>query len=402
MLRVLYVSGSGNIIGTYHFWKQGEDDPSQVAVTYSGQFFQVCRELNACAYAISPWGEEQYWGDGQFAIAHRPIPFFKASGILYHLGLLWWELRLIISALTFRANVAVVADTGMHWFMLTILSWMGIKVVPSLHCLLWKKYGSHTKTQKLLLQLNRSFFAQYAFAILVGSKDIEEQVEQLTQNQHPPNVPFLPIYRQTEFVGINEPEETRSPFRVLFAGRIEPEKGVFDLLKIAQRLADEGKGNITFDICGDGSALESLKLASKQMGIENLFVCHGHCSKPQMRGMFNQSHAVIVSTKTDFAEGFNQVVAESILSGRPVVTSSVCPALSYVRDGVVEVPPDDIEAYGDALLKLSGDRQFYEEKRRNCLLLQEQFYDMSQSWGVKLQSILEAVQKGEKVFIDRS
>jgi glycosyltransferase involved in cell wall biosynthesis len=118
--------------------------------------------------------------------------------------------------------------------------------------------------------------------------------------------------------------------------------------------------------------------------------------------MFNQSHAVIVPTKTDFAEGFNQVVAESILSGRPVVTSSVCPALSYVRDGVVEVPPDDIEAYGDALLKLSGDRQFYEEKRRNCLLLQEQFYDMSQSWGVKLQSILEAVQKGEKVFIDRS
>jgi len=77
-----------------------------------------------------------------------------------------------------------------------------------------------------------------------------------------------------------------------------------------------------------------------------------------------------------------------ILSGRPVVTSDVCPALSDVQAGVVAVLPDDINGYGDALLKLCDDREFYEQKRGNCLALQEQFYDPSRGWGATLKSIL--------------
>lgn len=90
-------------------------------------------------------------------------------------------------------------------------------------------------------------------------------------------------------------------------------------------------------------------------------------------------------------------MAEGILSGRPVVTSRVCPALSYVRDAVVEVPPDDIEGYGNALLRLCDDREFYEEKRRSCLRAQEQFYDISQSWGAALKSVLVKIQESREL-----
>jgi glycosyltransferase involved in cell wall biosynthesis len=110
-----------------------------------------------------------------------------------------------------------------------------------------------------------------------------------------------------------------------------------------------------------------------------------------MREMFNRAHVVIVPTKTDFVEGFNQVVVEGVLSGRPVVTSAVCPALSYVKEAVVEVPPDDIQEYGNALLKLCDDRRFYGEKQRSCLTLQEQFYDSSRSWGAVLKSVLVGI-----------
>lgn len=34
-LRILYVAGPGNVIGTYNHWVKGEDDPAQVSVTYS-------------------------------------------------------------------------------------------------------------------------------------------------------------------------------------------------------------------------------------------------------------------------------------------------------------------------------------------------------------------------------
>ena len=152
-----------------------------------------------------------------------------------------------------------------------------------------------------------------------------------------------------------------------------------------------------FDICGSGSALESLRLAASEAKVEENFICHGYCNKPQMREMFGQSHVFIVPTRTDFVEGFNRVVCESILANRPVVTSAVCPALSYVKDAVMEVPPNDIQAYGNALLELYQNPSLYQAKRKACLQVKEQFYDVERSWGAALKSILLAIQEKREV-----
>ncbi len=395
-LRILYATGPGDVIGTYNYWINGQDDPSQVSVTYSSQFYEVCCALDAQGYLISSCSEKKFVRDGRFMIEHRPIPLRSESGLLYHLGQLWYGFRVIASAIRFRANVAVVANGTTHWFVLPLLPWLGVRVVPALHCVLWCKYAPQSMVQKLILKISRSLFVSGCTAILTASDDISKQVAQLTSSQHQPLVNFLPTYRRTEFAGVTEPDDKRSPFRVLFAGRIERDKGVFDLLEIANCMSAEGRQNITFDLCGEGTALEPLRLAAKKARVDSSFVCHGHCNKSRMREMFSQAHAVIVPTRTDFVEGFNQVVVEAVLSGRPVVTSAVCPALSYVRAAVVEVPPNDIKGYTDALLKLCNDREFYEEKRRGGLGVQEQFYDISQGWGAALKSILVAIQQNRE------
>src|SRR5436305_14053187 len=76
-LRILYVAGPGDVAGTYAHWKAGRDDPSEVAVTYSGQFFDVCRELGAPGYVIASSAKPADVRDGQFRIVHRPIPFAR-------------------------------------------------------------------------------------------------------------------------------------------------------------------------------------------------------------------------------------------------------------------------------------------------------------------------------------
>lgn len=390
-LRVLYAAGPGDVIETYQHWVEGRDDPSQVSVTYSSQFYEVCRALDAQGYVISSSREKKGWHDEQFTLEHRPIPFRFSSGLPYHFGQLWYGLRLIVSALRSRSQAVVVADGTTHWFVLSLLPLLGVQVIPSLHCVLWCKYLPPSTVEKWLFKLSRNLFANQCAAILTASEEISEQLVEITGSQNLPLVLFLPTYRRTEFAGMGEPDVNRSPFRVLFAGRIEPNKGVFDLLEIAKRFAALGRQDIVFDVCGTGSALESLRKAASEAGVDSSFVCHGHCNKTQMREMFKRSHVVIVPTKTDFVEGFNQVVVEGVLSGRPVVTSAVCPALSYVRDAVVEVPPDDIQEYGNALLKLCDDRTFYEEKQRSCLTLQEQFYDSSRGWGAMLKSVLTAI-----------
>lgn len=383
-LRILYAVGPEDVIEAYNYWIKGLDAPSQVSVTFSSQFYEVCKTLDAQGYVIAQSHKKDKLQDDRFIIERLPVPW--SPGALYHLRQIYCGLSLLASALRFRANV-VVADSGTtYWFVLSLFSWLGITVIPSLHCMLWCKYLPLRLVDKLNLSLSRNLFASDCKAILVASQDIAKQISQLTCGKHQPILEFFSSYRRSDFANIPEPSPA-SPMRVLFAGRVEQNKGVFDLLEIAKRFATEGK-DIIFDICGEGSALEPLRQAAIQAGVERSFICHGYCSKPQMRSMFAQCHVVIVPTRTDFIEGFNRVVCESILSGRPVVTSAVCPALSYVADAVVEVPPNDVQAYGDALVKLLCDRQLYEQKRLACQVVQEQFYDPTKSWGAALKTIL--------------
>jgi len=385
-LRILYAAGPGDVIGTYNHWINRQDDPSQVSVTYSGQFYEVCCALDAEGYVISSYGKKEFLRDDRFTIEHRPLPLCSASGILYHMSQLWYGFRLIASAVRFKADIVVIASGTTHWFVLSLFPWLGVQVIPTLHCVLWRKYSPQSIAERLILRLGCSLFMSGCTAILTASDDISEQVTQLTSGQHQPLVKFLPTYRRKEFTDMAEPDNKRLPFRVLFAGRIERDKGVFDLLEIAKCISIEGRQDVQFDLCGEGSALGPFRLAARQARFDSFFVCHGHCHKSQMREIFNRAHAVIVPTRTDFVEGFNQVVVEAALSGRPVITSAVCPALSYVKDAVVEVPPNDIKGYTDALLKLCNDRKFYEEKRQGCLGVQEQFYDISQGWGAALKA----------------
>ena len=164
-LRLLYAAGPGNVIGTYRHWKEGRDDPSQVSVTYSGQFYDQCRDLGACGYVIASCRPAGRLRDGQFILEHRPIYWEDRRGARKRRGQVWSSFRLIVSGLVFREDVTVVSNGSGHWFPLTLLPLLGLQVVPSLHCVLWPK-GRPRWVNRLIQRLNAPFFARAALAIL--------------------------------------------------------------------------------------------------------------------------------------------------------------------------------------------------------------------------------------------
>jgi glycosyltransferase involved in cell wall biosynthesis len=287
--------------------------------------------------------------------------------------------------------VAVVVCGSTYWFVLRVLPLLGVKVVASLHCVLYPKYRPLSRVQRILRRISRSFFIRGALRILSMSQDITNQVIQTTNGRQRPLLPFLPTYRRGKFDGISAPRVGQRPFRVCFAGRIERNKGVFDLLAIAQRFDREGRREIEFDICGDGSQLPELTRQAEQAGIASRFHLHGYCNWDAMRERYSEAHVVIVPTTSQFIEGFNQVIAEAVLAGRPVITSEVCPAIFYVREAVVESPVDDVQKYGDAILKLCDEPEFYAAKVTACTAAREQFYDLDRSWMTALNKALSEV-----------
>jgi glycogen(starch) synthase len=399
-LRILYAAGPGDVIQTYGHWVRGCDDPSQVSVTSSGMFYDVCRERGDAAYVISTCSRRDQLTDGPFRIVHRPTPFYTCRAPLYHLGQIWTAFRLVLSAVWFRADVAVIVCGTTHWFLLRILPWLGIKVVPSLHCVIWPKYQPLTRVQRLINRAGAPMFTSTATCILSMSHDISGQVRTLAGGRNRPLLPFVPTYRASRFEQVRPPNPQRRPFRVCYVGRIELAKGVFDLLSIARRFESAGRRDIHFDICGNGSALEELRRQAREAGLTERFICHGHCNWETMQEMYSQSHVVIVPTTTMFVEGFNMVVAEAVLAGRPVITSKVCPAMEYIGDAAIEVPADDVAAYGDAILRLCDDPELYRRKCRECIPARLQFLDTSLGWAEALRTALRSADPLKKLAVE--
>jgi glycogen(starch) synthase len=306
------------------------------------------------------------------------------------LALVGYGLRLVVAALRFHADYLVVAEGSTHWFALYLLPRTRCRIILSIHCVLWPEYGPN-RTKGLLrqvwLSLSRRLFRRHAYAIMSASDDITKQIYEIAKGEPRPVIPFLPSYRSGTFS--TEQSPPAPPFRVLFAGRIETEKGVFTLLEVARMLKDAGENQIEFEICGDGSALARLRSETTRAGLTHSFHCHGHCNRATMSELFKRCHMVVVPTTTAFGEGFNQVVVESVLAGRPVVTSVVCPSRNYVSEAVVEVPPDEPAGYAQAILNLYHNAAVSEQKRTACAQYADQFYDKANGWGAALQRAIQ-------------
>ena len=110
-----------------------------------------------------------------------------------------------------------------------------------------------------------------------------------------------------------------------------------------------------------------------------------------MADAFARAHAVVVPTTALFAEGLNKVCVESILAGRPVITSVHSNALDVLGSAAIEVPSGNVAAYADALAHLAQGPEAYASACRACATVQEQFYDPARSWGAALRTVAESL-----------
>ena len=383
-IRTIYLTGPGDVIGTYRHWREGRDDPSQISVTYSGQFYDVCRELGIRATVISSHPRREQIREDGFIIEHRPIPLKTWRGVFYHFGQYCFHLGIAMRAIRDRCDLIFLA-TESHLAPYWIAVAARIGVVPVNHCKLWAQHR-RTGLAGLNCYFDKLFFRSGCFRILTASSEISKQISELTGGIHSPILEFLPTYRRDTFADIPKADHSLRPFRVLFAGRIEANKGVFDLLEIARNLS-QNRNDIVIDIAGDGSAMPELRRKTTAQELDHIVKIHGYCTQPRMKQLLCGSHVVIVPTRGDFAEGFNQVVAEAVLARRPFITSNVCPALEYVREGGIEVTAENVEGYAAAIVQLADNVEVYQAKCDACDLLREQFFDESQSWAAALRSV---------------
>jgi glycosyltransferase involved in cell wall biosynthesis len=243
---------------------------------------------------------------------------------------------------------------------------------------------------RILVWLNHGFYRFGIAAALAASLRSATQVQQL-RNGRPLRIEvFLPTYTEDLFASVpsalDMPPE--APFGVFFAGRIVENKGIFDLVEIARALDASHPGRFHFHVCGDGADLPAMREEIDRRRLGSTVTTHGFCAGDEIADIIRRCHATIVPTRSSCEEGFNMVCAESVLFRRPVVTSAVCPALDFIPNASLEVPPDDVAAYRDALVTLLDDSMTYRRLVRGCEIDRAQFLDAEQSYEARYQQVL--------------
>lgn len=144
-----------------------------------------------------------------------------------------------------------------------------------------------------------------------------------------------------------------SPPRLIYAGRLSPEKGVATLLHALGALLREGFEPLPcLTIAGDGSERDALEALASALGIADRVDFVGQLSRDALSSAFAGADLCVQPSLT---EGFSKAWLDAMAHGLPVLASNVGAAESVI--GADEergwlVPPGDEAALAGALRRV--------------------------------------------------
>jgi glycosyltransferase involved in cell wall biosynthesis len=148
-------------------------------------------------------------------------------------------------------------------------------------------------------------------------------------------------------------QATHQNQRILFVGRIVPDKGL-DWLLQALKLTDR---QIHLDIAGEGWARTRLENLAEKLGVTDRITWHGWCDGEKLDALYQQSFALIFPSLWPEPAGI--VTLEAYARYRPVIASAVGGIPEHVQDGEtgILVPQSDIKTLAAAITELAANFQ---------------------------------------------
>lgn len=404
-VRVLYALGPGDVVQFYRDLTAGLRPSFQMSMAFSKQFFdwadQAVRDQakheqagfsevgrdqgSVVVHGISSHSRADRFQAGAHCVENRPkLQIGNGRGWRFYLGQLWYGLRVVGWAVAERPDV-VIADSGTtEWIVLGLLGLFRIPAIAVLHNTLWPMgHPPQRRLGRVLRRLDGFFFRHIAAATVGVSPECVRQVRDIAGT---PKGPLLECRAQfrTGFLDRIAPvaEASRTPFHVLFLGRLETIKGVWLMLDLAQQLEAEHPGAFRWRMVGYGSEFEPLRQSIMAAGLDGVVQVESSLpSEEAALQTMSWAHAMIVPTMPDFCEGLAMTAAECALAGRPVVVSSVVPAWEVLGDAALKAEAASVTSFAAAFKRLAFEPGCYEACQRATDSVRGQFYDRSRGLG---------------------
>lgn len=376
-MKLFAALGPGDIVKAHKDQIAGRRIASETALPYSGQIAEYCRANGIELLGVSHNPRADVIHDGSIRLINDPSLIVTEKGAAYHLAVLRRALRLAIMAKSFGADIATIDSGVTHYFALGVFSMVGIPTIVDFHNTLWPTGFPPQGLQRLISRLDGLYFRFLTAGTIGNSEECGRQVRAIGGE----NVPFYGYKAQFNAADFNlDASEPPDRFTVVYAGRLEEDKGATDLIEIAKLVEPHG---VSFIVCGDGSA------SGRLQNIPGINL-RGKLNSRELAKVYASASAVIVPTRSTFREGLPRSCIEAVFHGLPLITSILANATDSLGPAVVLAEPNSPASYAAAILHLARNRARQQSIRRATADLTGQFLDRSNSLPAALDRLLTA------------
>jgi glycosyltransferase involved in cell wall biosynthesis len=147
---------------------------------------------------------------------------------------------------------------------------------------------------------------------------------------------------------------------ILFLGRVEANKGVFDLLEACVPLL-ERQPSLKLAYAGNGGAAGELRAAVASHKLEQQVVLLGSVPHEQLPARIREAGVVVTPTRREFPEGRCMAAMEGLVAGRPVIAPGCGPFPYLVQHGKngLLYEPDSVVSLRECLARVVEDGDLY-------------------------------------------
>ena len=154
------------------------------------------------------------------------------------------------------------------------------------------------------------------------------------------------------------------PIHLLYTGRMDPAKGLLDIVKALSILVKRGE-NVVLDLVGwpeaGSNILELINSMSKTFSIEDRIIYHGYKAVgPELFAYYKTADIYILASQSSF-EGFPRTIWEAMAHSLPVVATRVGSIPDFIEGFAELTEPRNPEGLVECIEKIIYDHDLRKE-----------------------------------------
>lgn len=378
--KLAFIAGPGDVVGTYEQWAEGRHDTRVPVLTYSAQFYGLVAALGAEALILTTSTRQPTVPDPRFRFVCIKRDH-SVRGLRWHLAERDYARRLAASINDWAPDATILGGD------LKPAAYQAVakkgRLFLTLHNTFWpmgtRPQGFRSRARQWVL--GRALAR--AEGAVCTSVECARQLKVLAGDDRRVEVEMPQVLA----AHLNPQRARKRARRLLFLGRIEASKGVFDLLEAFGALAPRFT-DARLVLAGTGSADDALAEAVNRHEARAQIKFAGQLDANGVHEALGEADLLICPTRTEFTEGLALVVLEAAAQGVPSVTSSVVPAAETAGAACVTFPANDVAALQVTLTRLMDKDDAYAALARETGAIRPRMLDRSLGWGSCLARVL--------------